>query len=280
MMNKLLDFLKRFLNYIKNNTVSFAVLCVCTVVFIVSGVMIINTMVDYKAGEVTYESIIEEIITSTPPAEQPSVSSDTSSQQAVVKDINTPPISVDFSKLKKINSDIVAWIYCEDTPINYPIVACASAADYDKYLVTTVDGKKNKAGSIFLDYRNLPDFSNLNTVIYGHSMKNGTMFAYLLRFDNQEYYENHKYMWLFTENATYRIDLISGNEVKATSEDYIIYNDANQFGDYLKRSVAASKFVSNTDLSGVKNIVTLSTCAYSSEESRFVVLGNLVKIEK
>ncbi len=273
--------MKKILNYIKNNPIRFAVLCICAAVFLTSAVMLIKTQVDYSVGEEIYEGIIEEIIIPAPT--EPSVSSNVSTDNVPTEtapDINTPPISVDFSKLKKINKDIVAWIYCADTPINYPIITCNSAADYDKYLVTAVDGKKNKAGSIFLDYRNSSDFSNLNTVIYGHSMKNGTMFAYLLRFDDQEFYENHKYMWLFTENATYRIELICGNEVNATSEDYIIYNETEAFSSYLKHSVAASKFVSNTDLSGVKNIVTLSTCAYSSEESRFVVLGNLVKIEK
>ncbi len=274
------NFINKGLEYIKNNPIRFLVLCVSAIVFIISAVMLIKVGLDYKTGEEIYDGITEEIVT---PIVQSPTSSDASSSnipQETVKDINTPPISVDFEKLKRINRDIVAWIYCEDTPINYPIVACNSASDLDKYLVTAVDGKKNKSGSIFLDYRNLPDFSNLNTIIYGHSMKNGTMFAYLLRYNNQEFYENHKYMWLLTENVTYRIELICGNEVKAMSEDYIIYDNKNQFDSYLERSLAASKFVSNTDLSGVKNIVALSTCAYSNEESRFVVLGNLVKIEK
>lgn len=283
MKQNFLNFYKKVLGYIKNNLLRFAVLCVSALVFVVSAVMLIKTGLDYKKGEEIYDGIIEEIITPTPSIEQSHVSSGVSSADKptqTVKDINTPPISVDFAKLKKINKDIVAWIYCEDTPINYPIVNCDTAEDYDKYLVTTVDGKQNKAGSIFLDYRNASEFSDLNTIIYGHSMKNGTMFAYLLRFDDQDYYENHKYMWLFTEDATYRIELISGNEVNATSEDYIIYNDAVQFKSYLERSVAASKFNSDTDLSGVKNIVTLSTCAYSDSDSRYVVLGNLVKIEE
>lgn len=274
MENQKSSVLDKKFKYIKNNPIRFAVLSVSAIVFLVSAVMLIKTQVDYKTGEQIYEGIVEEFITPTPSAEHSSVNSDP------IVDINTPPISVDFEKLKKVNKDIVAWIYCEDTPINYPIVNCNTAADYDKYLVTAVDGKKNKAGSIFLDYRNASDLTDLNTVIYGHSMKNGSMFAYLLRYDDQAFYENHKYMWLFTEDATYRIELISGNEVNATSEDYVIYKDAAQFKSYLERSVALSRFDSKTDLQGVKNIVTLSTCAYSQEDSRYVVLGNLVKIKK
>ncbi len=272
---------QRLLNFIKNNPIRFAVLILSGVVFVLSGVMLLKTQLGYKKGIDTYNDITEQAVsTLNGNASVSGGSASSPSPSDEVQDINTPPISVDFSKLKKINGDIVAWIYCEDTPINYPIVKTDSADDYEVYLKTSVDGQKSVSGSIFLDYRNSPDFLDFNTVIYGHSMKNGTMFAYLLRFDDQEYYENHKYMWLFTESTTYRIDLICGSEVKATAEDYIIYEDVNQFNSYLERSLAKSRFNANTDLSKIGNIVTLSTCAYSDEDSRYVVLGNLVKLEK
>ena len=121
MENQKSSVLDKKFKYIKNNPIRFAVLSVCAVVFLVSAVMLIKTQVDYKTGEQIYEGIVEEFITPTPSAEHSSVNSDP------IVDINTPPISVDFEKLKKVNKDIVAWIYCEDTPINYPIVNCNTA---------------------------------------------------------------------------------------------------------------------------------------------------------
>ena len=268
--------MKKIINFIKNNPIRFGVIILSSIVFFISTFMVIKIALDYNKGKETYNNITEQVVT---PVSSVSSTVDTPVVSTPEKDINTPPISVDFSKLKKINEDIVAWIYCEDTPINYPIVDTDSDKDYDVYLKTSVDGKQSVSGSIFLDYRNSTDLTDLNTIIYGHSMKNGTMFAYLLRYDDQDFYDNHKHMWLFTENATYRIDVISGSEVVSTSEDYIIYTDKNIFNEYLNNSIKKSNFKSDVNLLDVRNIITLSTCAYSSEDSRYVVLGNMVKID-
>ena len=268
--------MRKIIIILKNNPIRFGVIILSSIAFLISAFMVIKITLDYNKGKETYNNITEQVVT---PVSSASSTVDAPVVSNPEKDLNTPPISVDFSKLKKINEDIIAWIYCEDTPINYPIVDTDSDKDYDVYLKTSVDGKQSVSGSIFLDYRNSADFTDLNTIIYGHSMKNGTMFAYLLRYDNQDFYKGHKYMWLFTENATYRIEVISGREVASTAEDYIIYTDKNGFNDYLNNSVENSKFKSDVNLSDVRNLITLSTCAYSSEDSRYLVLGNMVKID-
>ncbi len=264
------------ISFIKNNPIRFCVIILSGIVFLISAFMLIKTALDYNKGVQTYNSITQQVVT---PVSSVSSTADAPVVSTQAVDINTPPISIDFAKLKKINQDIIGWIYCPDTPINYPIVDTDSDKDYDLYLKTSVDGKQSVSGSIFLDYRNSADLTDLNTIIYGHSMKNGTMFAYLLRYDDQDFYDNHKHMWLFTEFATYRIDVISGMAVKTTSEDYIIYTDQNEFHQYLNNSIKKSMFKSDVNLSDVGNIITLSTCAYSSEDSRYVVLGNMVKID-
>ena len=79
---------------------------------------------------------------------------------------------VDFESLQAINKDVVGWIFIEDTVVNYPVLH--SKKNNDEYLYTTYDGKQNNSGSIFADYRNNADFTDDNTVLYGHNMKNKT----------------------------------------------------------------------------------------------------------
>ena len=118
--------------------------------------------------------------------------------------IEFAPLSVDFEILQKENPDIIAWIYCEDTPVNYPIV---QADDNDYYLRRLLDGTWNVAGTLFMDYRNADDFSDWHTVIYGHNMKNDSMFGTLPEYRSQEYYEQHPAWYLLTPTQNYKIEL-------------------------------------------------------------------------
>ena len=116
------------------------------------------------------------------------------------------PVSVDFQKLKEENSDIIAWIYCEDTPINYPVVL---AKDNSYYLHRKINGDYGFAGTLFADYRNKGDFSDNNTIIYGHNMKNDTMFGTITEYRNQEYFDE-----LNLYNLRYKNDIFSLYELK------------------------------------------------------------------
>lgn len=100
----------------------------------------------------------------------------------------TAPIKVDFERLQEENKDIIAWLYCPDTEINYPVV---QSKDNEYYLRRLLDGTWNIAGTLFMDYRNAADCSDLHTIIYGHNMKNNTMFGSLPKYSKQEYYEEH-----------------------------------------------------------------------------------------
>ena len=130
------------------------------------------------------------------------------------------PITVDFEELKKINSDIVAWIYCEDSVINYPV--CRTDND-EYYLNHSYDKKYKNSGSIFLETANKGDFSDANLILYGHHMKNKSMFATLAYWSEQEYYETHPFMWLLTPEKTYRVDLFSGYVTDALSDTYTVF---------------------------------------------------------
>ena len=114
-------------------------------------------------------------------------------------DSNNEEYKIDFAKLKQKNSDAIAWIKVNGTDIDFPVV---KGTDNSYYLTHNFDKEKNKAGWIFADYRNKFDGTDKNIIIYGHNMKNGSMFASLKDVIKEEWYnnENNKYIALITEN--------------------------------------------------------------------------------
>lgn len=188
---------------------------------------------------------------------------------------DTIPICVDFDILQSENPDIVAWIYCADTPINYPVV---QSEDNQYYLRRLTDGSYNPSGSIFMDFRNAADLSDLNSLIYGHNMTNDTMFGSLVEYKDQDYYDAHPELWILTAECAYRIDLIAGLVTRSDSDIYTIFETPEALEEHLQSIVKDSTFVADRDLDSVKRIVTLSTCSYEYNTARYVVVGSMVPI--
>ena len=188
----------------------------------------------------------------------------------------TIPISVDFSLLQAENPDIIGWVYCADTPINYPIV---QTEDNEYYLNRLPDGTYNPNGSIFADFRNLPDFSDPNTMIYGHNMKGGAMFASLLKYRQQSYYDDHPFLWILTPERAYRLDLLAGLTIPSDAELYNVFSSAEEMQEVLGQVMDDSTFCPAEVPENIQNIVTLSTCTYEYNTARYVVVGNLVPAE-
>ncbi len=145
---------------------------------------------EYAHGTESYEEVAEQYVSEATDAEE------TEQNSIEVPELTEPeettPITVDFEALRKENGDVVGWLYCEDTPINYPIV---QSEDNDYYLRRLLDSTWNIAGTIFMDYRNAPDFSDWNTIIYGHNMNNDSMFGTLQDYKKQAYYEEHPVLY-------------------------------------------------------------------------------------
>lgn len=168
---------------------------------------------------------------------------------------------IDFETLKQINPETVGWITCEGTNINYPVV---QTSDNDKYLHTSFDGQENSSGTIYLDANNNKDFSDDVTVIYGHNMNDGSMFAALNKYRDQSYLDANPVFYYHTENAVYRFDVfaageLSGYEAEAgnySSEEELLAK-INRFEDtaITKRDVSLIN-----DQNEISNIVILNTC--------------------
>lgn len=188
---------------------------------------------------------------------------------------STIPITVDFQELKKKNENIIAWLYAQNTEINYPIV---QGKDNEEYLHKLINGKNNKAGTLFIDYRNSKDLTDENTIIYGHNMKNGTMFGCLDEYKKQSYYEEHKMMYLLTEEKNYKIELFAGYTLPANSKIYNVSAVSNSKEEMITSAKQKSTFQSDTEINENERIVTLSTCSYEYDEARYVVMGVLREI--
>lgn len=183
---------------------------------------------------------------------------------------------INFKALQEVNPDVIGWIYSPDTTINYPVVQGDDNAYYLKHLA---DGTENRNGCPFLDVQNRPDFTDDNSVIYGHHMQNGTMFAGISWYEDQSYYDEHPVMYLMTPSATYRIELFSGYITTMDSSAYMQnFGSVREHTDWLKEVSGRSDFRANLEISAYDRVITLSTCAYRFENARYVLHGKLVKL--
>lgn len=233
-----------------------------------SAYQIYKQLHEYDEGKNAYDDL-GEYIDLPLPDETEDLSEENQSESEEKEDIVWP--QVDFDELKKINSDIVGWIYLEGSKINYPIV---QSEDNSYYLKHLFDKSSNSSGCIFLDYRNAPDFSDQNSVVYGHHMKNGTMFSGLDSYKSQEYYDAHPQLLLLTPEENYVIEIFSGFVASAKDDAWKIgFTSDTDFEDWLKRSAERSCFSSSITPAVTDRIVTLSTCSYEFSNARFVLAG-------
>ena len=196
-----------------------------------------------------------------------------------------PPLKIDFSTLKAVNDDVIGWLYVEALGdiINYPMV---KGDDNEYYLHNTYWHTYNFSGTIFIDYQNSRDFSDPNTLIYGHNMKNGSMFGSLSSFiTNASTFARSRYFWIFTPEAAYRYEIISAFTSPVAGEVYNLFDGpSNLFKDWMERMISYSGIpgqpqINTKKLSVNDKIVTLSTCT-GDYSTRFVVLGRRVNTVK
>lgn len=182
--------------------------------------------------------------------------------------------AINFDSLLEINPKTVGWIQLEDSAINYPV---AQADDNSFYLSHLWNGEYNVSGCIFLDATNEASFSDRNSVLYGHNMKNGTMFAELSKFKDQAYYDAHAIIRLYTPERDYVVKLFSGYISSGWGNAWrTSFLDEAEFTQWLDDQKARSLFQSDVVPSVHDRILTLSTCTYEYDDARFVVMGILI----
>jgi len=178
------------------------------------------------------------------------------------------PFTINWEALKKENDQIKAWIIVPDTNISYPIV---QGTDNDYYLHHTFGKQVNYAGAVFIDYHNKPDFSDNNTLIYGHNVKHETMFSQLEKFMDKQFFDDHKYVYLFTEQQNYKCEVVSFESTYDRSPSYRYgITDAKEWKDYIDLVTAPDlngHVRSNVKMGVSDRMVSLSTCSYEINDS-------------
>ena len=175
-------------------------------------------------------------------------------------------------ELNQSYDDSIGWIYIPDTNINYPIM---QSEDNEYYLHRSYDGSYLYSGSVFLDWRCKSDFLGDVNMLYGHNMQNGSMFADVVNFINEDYFESHKYGWLTTEDSVYRIEFFSVSQPQSCSG---VYNVMRAGDKWLRKLKSCSLIFKNPQVSEDDSMISLSTCTNSEGSSRTVLTGKLVEI--
>ncbi len=271
------------------NFISTLVIIVALGVFCYAGYQLVTIYFAYKAGTDEYSALEEYAKTDKETEgfdEENMVENETMGADEQADDILTEDAAagrkklqemenpIDFDSLLAINDDIVGWLEMEALDITYPIV---QGEDNEYYLHRTFRGQENFAGSIFLDYANNPNFYNRNSIVYGHNMKNGSMFGTLKQYGEQETYDKSPYFWIYTPDKIYKYEIFACGVVGAYSDCYkMVFAGEADFMDFVNLAKSQSYVDTGVDVKYGDTVVTLSTCTGDSE-TRFIVQGKRVR---
>ena len=180
-------------------------------------------------------------------------------------------LTAQVRQLSAEHSDSVAWLYIPDTNIDYPIM---QSGDNEYYTHRAADGSYLYAGSLFMDYRCSSDFSDFNSVIYGHNMGNGTMFADIPNYENEEYFMEHSYGWLTTDDNVRLIDFFAVARTVDTSGLYLADSTFEKWDSQLRNCASIYKEIEVTESD---HLLMLSTCTGAEGSSRTILAGKIIE---
>lgn len=259
----------------KSNILILILLIILLLVFLFAGYKLYSIVHEYRIAQRAYNRLSNQFVSTN--TSQPSTDpAHTETPDGVYIDPEISPIQVDFDALLSISQDVVGWLYSPNTVIDYPV---AQSEDNDYYLHRLYDGKYNPSGTLFIDFRCAHDFSDRNTILYGHHMNDGSMLASIVEYSKAGYYEQHPYLYLNTPSGNYRVELFSGFVTAAGSTAFTLDLDEDDAFDlYIKKMQGFSDFESDVEVGLDDKLLTLVTCTYEYTDARYVLLGKLVRI--
>lgn len=239
--------------------ISGAVLIAAVCVFVISLYQLVMMLIPYYTGGKEYGDIQD---------------------LAIEADADGTGFSVDFDALLEINEDTIAWIrFDEPSIINYPVV---KSADNEEYLTKTFAENDNKLGAIFMDMRNSSDFSDRNSIIYGHHLNvSKEMFSQLNLYADEEFCKEHPAFYIYTPDGKIRTyTVFSAGEIDGVSEKYAVdFASDEEYEEFLEECRADSAYQVDVEVNAQSQIVTLSTCTNENPTDRFVVRGVLTAVD-
>ena len=277
-------------------SIRISLIAVFLIVFLVSGGMVIKKLTEYREGEQTYDDVeklaglesLENIDTQSDlPEEEPEDNEDVPEDKDIKKEEKKtnplPKVSIDNLKnlnldaLQKVNKDVMGWIIIPGADISYPLL---DGDDNSYYLNRTWDKKWNTMGSIFLEAKCSNKLSEFNTIIYGHNMKNTTMFSNLKKYVKKSFWSSAPYVYIATEKGVRRYDIFAAYEVSVEGHAFWIdIEDEDLKQKFIDKSIEMSEIKTDIVPSVSDHILTLSTCTGNGHEKRMIVQAVLAAEE-
>lgn len=220
------------------------ILLVCVCVFCYSAFNLASIFLEYKQMDDSNKKIEETYVTE-----------ETTKQDAYKK--------IDFEGLLKRNPDVKGWIDIPDTKVSYPIL---QGETNDTYIHSDIDKKEFRAGSIFIASENENPFTDLNTVIYGHNMNNGSMFNNIKSYTKQDFANEHPYIYIYLPDGTVsRYKVVAAHIIPEKS---VLYNTSiSDIQSFYQEMLKTSNINVDFDKTAGKPVITLSTCTSAGSES-------------
>lgn len=263
---------------IVSNIVQFGIITVCAVAAIVCAVLLIRNLSDKRRGDIVYEdaasAIVPVTIGGSTGKEDASASpvpniydridalygGSNAGEQGANLNLDLSAIKASLSSLRQTNSDVIGWIYVEDSMINYPLMQSTNGND-EYYLTHAYNGEYLAVGSIYLTSKCDKKLdSNYNSLIYGHNVVNGSMFHDVLKFLDPEFFES-KYVYIYTLDGAYIYKPFSIYETRS-DYNYIqtSFGNESEFFAFAERVALNTEVPCSVEFGSGDTIITLSTC--------------------
>lgn len=282
----------------ENQALRWVAIAICTVVFLGSaGMLLYNWMEGRQEAarlediKTQYVEVVGQPIVQEPQAEEVQSEETQAPESKTVMfggiaypdltGIDVPGIEIDFAGLQEICSEVYAWITIPDTAVDYPIAQSATEPEY--YLRRTLDGNKASAGTIFSQFYNTKDWLDPNTILYGHNMNDGTMFADVRKYEDEEFFKTHPYIYIFTPDYTLVYEVYVAYEFSDLHLMYVYdFKNPEIFQSYLDEVLSKSGPIDvvkeGASVTTADRLLTLSTCVSNSSDNRYLVQGKLVAV--
>lgn len=244
-----------------------SIMLVLILMVIVSGVGVVNRYLQDKRAEEEYRRLAELARETTEATTEAPTEALTEPQETEPE--TEPYISpIDFEALSEVNPDVIGWIRIPDTNVDYPIV---QTDDNDKYLHTSFEGEESIAGTVYLDFESDSDMMGFNNILYGHNMKNGSMFKDIVKYKDQSYFDEHKYFEIYTPERTIRLKAISCYYAKA---EPIVrktrFKTRESYEAFIKEMIKPCAWYEMPEFP-IDSLYTLVTCSYEVNDARTIL---------
>lgn len=260
------------------------VMLVLILMVIISMVGVVNRYLQDKRAEAEYRRLAElarettEAVTEAPTQAPTEPLTEPQETEAEAEAYASP---IDFEALAEVNPDVIGWIRIPDTNVDYPIV---QTGDNDKYLHTSFEGEESVAGAVYLDFESDSDMMGFNNILYGHNMKNGSMFKDIVKYKDQSYFDEHKYFEIYTPERTIHLKAISCYYAKA---EPIVrktrFKTRESYEAFIREMIKPCPWYELPEFP-IDSLYTLVTCSYEVNDARTILYavevdedGNMVK---